>query len=89
MARRRHSSRALPARRTTWNGSITVTALDVCVRTRSYPGTAPRSDLQPSNANGGSAIGTLVKGTTGFVMLLHLPTDRSTATVAVVITVDL
>ena len=33
-------------------------------------------------ANSGSAIGTLVERTTGFVMLLHLPGDRTAATVA-------
>ena len=33
-----------------------------------------------------SAIGTLVERTTGFVMLLHLPTDRTAATVAAAMT---
>jgi transposase, IS30 family len=33
-------------------------------------------------ANSGSAIGTLVERTTGFVMLLHLPGDHTAATVA-------
>jgi IS30 family transposase len=33
-------------------------------------------------ANGGSAIGTLVERSTGFVMLLHLPGDRTAATLA-------
>jgi IS30 family transposase len=33
-------------------------------------------------AHGDSAIGTLVERTTGFVMLLHLPGDRTAATVA-------
>jgi IS30 family transposase len=33
-------------------------------------------------ADSGSAIGTLVERTTGFVMLLHLPGDRTAATVA-------
>ena len=37
-------------------------------------------------ANGESAIGTLVERTTGFVMLLHLPGDRTAATVAEAIT---
>jgi hypothetical protein len=33
-------------------------------------------------AGGGSAIGTLVERSTGFVMLLHLPGDRTAATLA-------
>lgn len=33
-------------------------------------------------ANSGSAIGTLVERTSGFVMLLHLPGDHTAATVA-------
>ena len=33
-------------------------------------------------ADGGSAIGTLVERSTGFVMLLHLPGDRTAATLA-------
>lgn len=37
-------------------------------------------------AHGESAIGTLVERTTGFVMLLHLPGDRTAATVAEAIT---
>jgi IS30 family transposase len=37
-------------------------------------------------ANGGSAIGTLVERTTGFVLLLHLPGDRTAATVATAMT---
>ncbi|WP_408632551.1 IS30 family transposase [Mycobacterium shinjukuense] len=37
-------------------------------------------------ANSGSAIGTLVERTTGFVMLLHLPGDHTAATVAEAIT---
>ena len=37
-------------------------------------------------ANSESAIGTLVERTTGFVMLLHLPGDRTAATVAEAIT---
>jgi len=37
-------------------------------------------------AQGGSAIGTLVERTTGLVMLLHLPGDRTAATVAAAMT---
>ena len=37
-------------------------------------------------ANSGSAIGTLVERTTGFVMLLHLPADHTAATVAAAMT---
>jgi len=37
-------------------------------------------------ANSGSAIGTLVERTTGFVMLLHLPGDHTAATVAAAMT---
>lgn len=37
-------------------------------------------------ADGHSAIGTLVERTTGFVILLHLPGDRTAATVAAAIT---
>jgi IS30 family transposase len=37
-------------------------------------------------AHGESAIGTLVERTTGFVMLLHLPGDRTAATVAAAMT---
>jgi len=37
-------------------------------------------------ANSGSAIGTLVEPTTGFVMLLHLPAHHTAATVADAVT---
>jgi IS30 family transposase len=39
-------------------------------------------DLILGNTASGSAIGTLVERTTGFVMLLHLPGDRTAATLA-------
>lgn len=40
-------------------------------------------------ANSGSAIGTLVERTTGFVMLLHLPGDHTAATVAEAMTANI
>ena len=43
-------------------------------------------DLILGSTASDSAIGTLVERTTGFVMLLHLPGDRTAATVAQVIT---
>ena len=39
-------------------------------------------DLIIGSTASGSAIGTLVERTTGFVMLLHLPEDRTAATLA-------
>jgi IS30 family transposase len=50
-------------------------------RTRSNPGTAPRSDPYVLGAGCASAIGTLVDRTTGFTLLAHLPGAHEAASV--------